>query len=162
VNDWMPVVVTLVEILACSISFEELKIGDLSLRLTYVLALEWIEFCLEVEETTAERPNINLGAKISAVLYDLGRREVYMPSEALTSQQLFEIVRQADSVELDDAVVQMDTCWVHVPVHYALLVQIRERTAKLSEDRELLFKVECRLTELFPARDVVRTLRSEN
>ena len=48
--------------------------------------------------------------------------------------QLFEIVRHANQIQLDDAVGQVNASRVHVPEHEAFLVNMLEPGRQHSED----------------------------
>ena len=56
-----------------------------------------------------------------------------MAAERLILEKLLEVIGHADKVQLDVAVLEMDPCRVDISEYHALLMDMGESLAKLSE-----------------------------
>lgn len=80
-----------------------------------------------------------------------------MAAEALIFEQLLEIVRHSNQVQLDESVAHVDPRRVHIPEYLPLLVHVVDAFRKLSENGNDLVESELSLAERFPRRDVIWT-----
>ena len=80
-----------------------------------------------------------------------------MAREVGSLQQLFEVIRQANGVELDDAASELlDTTWVHVSVDVVISVQEIEPKHNLVRNVKNLLEAKVLLAEGFPVRNRIR------
>lgn len=67
-----------------------------------------------------------------------------------TLQKFFEVVGQTNHVELAQAVVVVQACWVHVTVNDSQGVKVGDRACKLTENAKYFFGRKPIFAELFP------------
>ena len=102
--------------------------------------IEWVPLCCQIIQRAAQRPYIyfvrQVGNIFEIVQEDLGSGVVDVAREVMILQQLLEVVRHADEVQLNLATIQMYSAWVDITEDDAIVVHVDEAERQLPKYRQ--------------------------
>lgn len=131
---WVPVVAHIVLANVLMVPVES-PLSDVLLDLLGILSVKGISLGDEVVKAAAKGPDVHL--RVQAVLWAILEyfrcRVIQMAAKALILEQLLEVVRHADQVELDQRIAQVNSRRMDVSEDESLLVDMADAGAELSE-----------------------------